>query len=312
MKEFDIFTDSGANIPDEFIRKYGICVIPYSCTVNGTERCCYDKDADFDKTAKEFYNLMRSGADVKTSLIGEDVIKDYITPSLKAGKDVLLFTISSGISGTNAQALAAKKELEEKFPGSEIFALDTANASMGSGLQVLKAAEMRADGKSAKECAEYAQENVYRYNSLATVGDLKYLRKGGRVSAVTAIAGTLLNIKPVLWANETSPAKLTVLTKERGKKKAFATIAEKFADTADKDCKLPVFIMHADCTDDADELATLLKARGAKDVVTGYYDLCTGTHVGPGTVAVFYYGKDRRKTAAEAKKLLFKPKKTEE
>lgn len=311
MFAFDIFADSGCNIPDEFIEKYKISVVPYSCTVNGEERSCYKKGVPFDETAKKFYDDMRAGAEVKTSLIGAAKFIEYLTPSLEAGRDALLFTISSGISGTFAQASEAKKALEEKYPERKVSVIDTANASMGSGLQVIKAAEMREAGADLKECADFAEENAYKYNSLATVEDLKFLRKGGRVSAVAAIAGTLLNIKPVLWANDTVPAKLTVFAKERGKKKAFATILKTFKDTAENIGEMPVAIAHADCMDDANELAAMLKEAGVKDIITVMYDLCTGTHVGPGTIALFYWGKDRKKKAAEQRKLLLFKKKAE-
>lgn len=313
MFKFDIFTDSGANLPDKFVKEYGIKVIPYSCTVNGKERLCYEKDNAFKQTATAFYNDMRAGADVKTSLIGLDRIEEYVTPTLESGRDAMIFTISSGISGTNSQARAAKEELEKKFPNNKVYVCDTANASMGSGMQVLKAARNREAGMTAAECAKYFQDHVYNYNSLATVDDLKYLRKGGRVSTVAAVAGTLLNIKPVLWANETAPAKLTVLTKERGRKKAFLTMVERLFETIDEADDQPIVITHTDCLNDAKDLAELLKARCDKEIIFEYYDLCTGAHVGPGTVALFYYGKDRRDIVNESKKglPLFKNRKSE-
>lgn len=300
MNYFDIFVDSGTNVPDDLIKKHGIGVVPYTCTVNGEERLCYEEGVSFVETAKKYYADLRNGADVKTSLIGTEKFIEYLTPSLEAGKDVLLFTISSGISGTYNQALNAKCELEKKYPACKVYVCDTANASMGSGMQALKAADLRDMGESAKACAEWVEANAYKFNSLVTVGDLKYLRKGGRVSAVTAIAGTILNIKPVLHANDASPAKLTVCAKERGKKKALAYIANAYKELAENIGDDTVYVCHADCEDDANELAAMLKERGAKEVITEYYDLCTGTHVGPGTVALFFYGKDRRPAFAAA------------
>ena len=115
MNSFDIFVDSGANIPDNLIKKHNIGVIPYSCTVNGEERLCYEKDFAFVDTAKKYYEDLRNGADIKTSLIGMDRVMQYLTPSLEAGKDVMLFTISSGISGTYNQAVNAKKNLKRNI-----------------------------------------------------------------------------------------------------------------------------------------------------------------------------------------------------
>lgn len=302
MNNFDIFVDSGANIPDELVKKHDIGVIPYSCTVNGEERLCYDRNLPFIETAKKYYDDMRNGADVKTSLIGTERFIEYLTPSLESGRDVVLLTISAGISGTYNQAVSAKEELEKKFPERKIYVCDTANASMGSGMLALKAADLRDMGESAESCAEWINQNAYRINSYVTVGDLKYLRKGGRVSAVTAIAGTILNIKPILYANNTSPAKLTVISKERGKKRALLAIANAYTENAENIENETVYICHADCEEDANELAALVKERGAKEVVLEYYDLCTGSHVGPGTVALFFYGKDRRAPAAATEK----------
>lgn len=294
--DFDIFVDSGMNIPDKFVKKHNICVIPYSCTVNGELRLCYEKDGSFVETAKKYYDDLRNGADIKTSLIGMDKIMEYLTPSLKQGKDVVLFTISSGISGTYNQAVNAKEELEKEYPDCKVYVCDTANASMGSGLQALKVADLRDMGESAETCVKWVERNAYKFNSYATVADLKYLRKGGRISTTLAIAGTILNIKPILRADGATPAKLVFFSKERGRKKALTALANAYAENVDS-LENPVSICHADCEDDANELAEMLKERGAKDIIIEYYDLCTGTHVGPGTVAVFFYGKDRRTTA---------------
>lgn len=312
MNSFDIFADSGNNIPDELIEKYEIGVIPFLCTVSGKEMACREEGVPFAETAKKFYTALRAGAEIKTSLIGEARFEEVLTPSLQAGKDVILFTITQTLSGTYAQAALAKEELEKKFPQNKVYVIDTANASMGSCLLVLKVAEMRALGAGAEECAAWAKDNAYKVNSYVTVEDLKYLRKGGRVSAVAAIAGTLLNIKPVLWANSTTPAKLEVFCKERGKKKALATILKAFDDNAENVDTQTVAIAHADCIEDANYLKEALSEKGVKNIIIDYYDLCTGGHVGPGTIALFFFGKDRRGEATETqKKGLFKNRKTE-
>lgn len=292
MNKFDIYVDSGANIPDALVKKHGIGVIPYSCTVNGVERLCYEEGGSFEETAKRYYDDLRNGADIKTSLIAMDRIIQYVTPSLEQGKDVMIFTISSGVSGTYNQAVNAKAELEKQFPERRIVVCDGANASMGMGMQALKVADLRDLGESIEECAKWVERNVYKFNSFFTVADLKYLRKGGRISTTIAIAGTLLNIKPILRADGGSPAKISSYGKERGRKKALAALAKTYQENADADSA--VAICHADCEEDANELADMVKAMGAKEVIIEYYDLCTGSHVGPGTVAIFYYGKDRR------------------
>ncbi len=300
MDAFDIYVDSAANIPDELIEKYNIGVIPYLCTVNGIERTCYEKDGIFEQTAKSYYEAMRNGADIKTSLVDAERIKSACETSMAAGKDVIMFTISSGISGTCNQANEAKKDLEAKYPNCKMYVYDSANASLGEGLQALKVASLRDLGESAKSCYDWLKNNSYKFNSYFTVGDLKYLRKGGRISTTLAIAGTILNIKPILKADSGSNAKIAFCGKERGRKKALVALADYFKRLAVQPENNTVAIAHADCEEDANELAEMLKERGAKDIIIEYYDLCTGSHVGPGTIALFFYGKDRRNEAPAA------------
>lgn len=297
MRNFDIFVDSSANIPDELVKKHNITVIPYTCTVNGVERLCYEKDMPFAETAKKFYAEIASGADVKTSLVGKERIIEAVSASAKAGKDIVMVTISSGISGTYNQALEAKKYIEETYPECSMFVLDGANASLGEGLQALKIADLRDLGESAESCAQWHSENAYKINSYFTVADLKYLRKSGRISTTLAIAGTILNIKPILKADGSDNAKIIFHSKERGRKRAIAGIAEMFKERAISPENNTVAIAHAGCEEDALALAELVKQAGARDVIIEYYDLCTVSHVGPGTLALFFYGADRKAPA---------------
>ncbi len=303
--QFDIYTDSAANIPEKLIEEHGIRVIPYLAMVNGKERLCYEHDTAFSETAKKFYEDMRAGAEVKTSLVSAERIMEAVTPSLEAGRDAVLVTISSGVSGTYAQAVEAKKQLGAKYENAKLYVCDSANASMAEGLQVLRIADLRDMGESAEECVKWQSANAYKINSYFTVGDLKFLRKGGRISATLAIAGTILNIKPILRADGGSPAKIAFCGKERGRKKALLALAEAFGQKAIQPENYTAAICHADCEEDALALADMLRERGAKDIIIEYYDLCTGSHVGPGTVALFFYGKDRRSPAeiAEAQKV---------
>ncbi len=219
---------------------------------------------------------------------------------MEAGKDAVIFTITQDLSGTNSQALHAKETLEKKYPACTLHVLDSANASMGEGLQVIKFAEMKAAGESLESCLEYWRDSVYRINSFVTVADLKYLRRSGRVSTIVALAGALLNIKPILWANGTTPAKLTVCGKERGRKKSLSAIVEAFKELVIDPENQTIAITHADCEEDALWIAEQVKALGAKNVIIEYYDLCTGSHVGPGTIALFFLGKDRHESDKNA------------
>lgn len=293
-RSFDIIVDSGANIPERFLKQRGIKVISYYFTVNGQERPCYEEGVPFRETAQRFYADMRAGAEVKTSLLTAQAFEEALLPSLEEGKDIILFIISSGISGTYRQACDAKKTLSARFPRRKIYVIDSANASMGEGLQALKVADLRDLGESVETCAAWAEENRYKLNSYLTVGDLKYLKRTGRISATLAIAGTLLNIKPVLRADGSANTKIVFFSKERGRKRALAALAEAYRERAIDPETQTVAICHGDCEEDALALAEMIRKIGVGDIIIEYYDLCTGSHVGPGTVALFFYGKDRR------------------
>ena len=298
---FDIFADSAANVPEELVKKHGINIISYRFTVNGEERMCYDPSRPFEESAKEFYALLGKGAEVKTSLVDKERIIEAVTPTLEAGRDALLITIASGISGTFFQAEIAAAELNKKYKN-KLYVCDSANASMGQGLLVLKAADLRDMGESCEACAQWIDNNAYKINSFVIVEDLKYLRKGGRISTTLAIAGTILNIKPILTADSGKNAKLVFFSKERGRKKAIGAILKAFDDNATAPENNRVAITHCDCKEDALYLAGELEKRGVKDIIIEYYDLCTGSHIGPGTMALFFTGKDRKAKAAEAEK----------
>lgn len=297
MNTFEIFVDSAANLTEEQIKQNNIGVVSFTCLVNGKEHECYEEGKPFAQTAKEFYAEMRAGAEVKTSLVNKDKIIEAVSPVLESGKDVLFVTISANVSGTYAQAVEAAEFLKKQFPERKMLVEEAYNASLGEGMLAVYAAKLRDMGQSIEACAEWIRKNKYKMNSYFTVDDLKYLRRGGRISATLAIAGTILNIKPILKAD--ANGKISFSSKERGRKKALASIAKTFAENVINPENQTVAIAHADCEEDALYLAELLKGYGAQDIVINYYDICTGIHVGPGTVALFFLGKDRRPLEAQ-------------
>ena len=303
---FDIFADSAANLTDDMVAETGIKIIPFHYIVNGQERPCYEEGTPFAKIAKEFYTELASGAEIKTSLVCEQQFIDAVTPSLENGRDAIIVTITEGLSGTFMQAMKAADALKEKFPERKVFVVDSVNASLGEGILAYRAAKMRDEGVSVDECAKWLEDNKYLLNSYVTVNDLKYLKRSGRVSTIAAVAGAILNIKPMLKADGGSPATLKVYAKERGRKKSIDALLKAFSEYAAKDFADTVCITHGDCEDEAKALAEEFKKRGATEVFIEYYDLCTGAHVGPGTLAVFFFGKDRRtpQEVAEHKKRL--------
>lgn len=298
--KFDIFTDSAANLNEEMLARTGIKVISYHCLINGEDTVCFDEGVPFAQTAESFYGKMSAGAEVSTSLVCEARILEAVLPSVRAGRDVLFITISSGISGTHSQALAAQESINQSYPDVKFIVADSAIASLGEGLLAMGAARLRDMGESIEACAKWIEDNKYKMNAYLTVNDLKYLRKGGRISATLAIAGTLLNIKPVIKADGGSQAKLTFAGKERGRRRALDALLRAFDENVISPENQTVAVAHCNCVQDALYLAEAVKQRGVRDVIVEYYDVCTGAHVGPGTVALFFTGKDRRAQAAAA------------
>ena len=304
MKEFDIYADSGANIPDELVEQCGINVISFMCNIDGVETPCYEKGKPSRETALKFYAAMREGCETSTSLINSRRFLEAITPSLEAGRDVIISTISSGISGTYKQACDAAEEAMRLYPGCRVHVFDAYNASMGEGLFDVYASRMRAQGKTFDEVVEWMEANKLNMHSVFTVSDLKYLKRGGRISATKAIAGTLLNIKPVLIASYKGVIEMAETV--RGRRKALTRLAELFGEEAVEPSRQTVAICHADCEDDAKFLADLIRQKGANDIVIEVYDICTGSHVGPGTVALFFMGDDRTICQTKEKDSLIK------
>ena len=297
QRSFDIYADSASNLTEEIIEKYDIRIVPYTCSIDGEDIEAYTNGVPFAETAKKFYNAMREGKDTKTTLVNAQKIISAVTPSLQVGRDVVFVTITSGLSGTYDQAVQAGKELKEQFPDRKFVPIDSANAAFGEGLIALYVARLREEGKSIETCAEWAENNKFHLHGICTVDSLKYLKRGGRISSLAAIAGTILNIKPVLWGDEN--AKLTVMCNERGRKKAIARMIDYFKQNIIDPENQVIAISHADCEDEALELIEKLKELGAKEFVINYYDLCTGAHAGPGTLAMFFLGTVRNKQCKE-------------
>ncbi|MGN1104364.1 MAG: DegV family protein [Candidatus Coproplasma sp.] len=291
MENFEIFVDSAANLTDELIAKHHIHVVPYTCSINGEEMECYQESVPSDEIAKKFYDAMREGAETKTTLINADKFIDAIAPVMQQGKDVLLFVITTKLSGTYNQALAAKERLKEQFPERKLLVVDSFNASLGEGLMAVYSAEKRDNGEDIDSIYKWACDNVANMNSFVTVSSLKYLKRTGRVNAAKALIGTMLKINPVVWGSHNG--ELEVLCNVRGRRKALSKLLELFKDRVIDPENQHIAIAHADCLEEAEQLAEMIKEAGAKEVIITMYDLCTGAHIGPGTIALFFMGKKR-------------------
>ena len=211
-----LYTDTSANLPLALLREYDIAVIPFSYTVNGVAED-YSEETDFD--GKAFYDAMRRGAEVKTSMVNPATAAAFFERALAQGDDVLYVGMSGGISGTAHAAALAAEELREKYPHAKIMTIDTYAASLGEGLQVLEAAELLRAGRSFEEVGDRILARRPHMCQFFTVDDLNYLKRGGRISGAAALVGSVLGIKPILRGDETGH--IVSCGKVRGNKKAY-------------------------------------------------------------------------------------------
>ncbi len=283
-----LFTDTSANLPVSITKEYGIEVVPFSYTVNGKE-VPYSAETDFN--GKAFYEAMRAGAEVKTSMINVSDFMAAFEQWIAKGDAVIYVGMSGGISGTANSAKLAAEELLEKYPAAKIAAIDTYAASLGEGFLVIETAKMIERGdpflKIVKKI-ELLRKNMCQF---FTVDDLAYLRKGGRISGAAAVVGTVLNIKPILRGDENG--KIVLCGKIRGFNKSMEALANKY-DELVFDKTADVGIAHADNPEGAQRLEDILRAKGfSGELLKVVYEPVTGSHVGPGTIALFFMGEHK-------------------
>lgn len=290
---FTIATDTSANLPTAYLQAEQIAVIPFTFHTERGEQICMDLGT-FD--AKEFYARMRKGEKVTTSQIPPQRFLDALTPILARGEDVLFVSMSSGVSGSYASGMMAAQQLREEFPDRKILFVDTYAASLGEGLLVMRAADCRREGKSIDETYALLRALRHRMGQIFTVGDLRYLRKTGRLSNLEAAVGTVLQIKPLLKGDP--EGKIVCFAKLRGRQRAIEAIAQRYeALIVDAD-QQTVGIAHADCEPDAQILAAMLRrsSHPPKDILMVDYEPVTGSHVGPGALALFFLSDDKVRT----------------
>lgn len=292
---FQIVVDSAANIPAELVKKYDIRVISFVNYVNGKKVVCFDPDLTPEEErakGKEYYDAVRAGADVKTGLVSSGDFEDLFRSILEAGDDILYFSLSKNISGTYNSARIAAEELSESFPDRKIRLIDALNASLAQGILAIYASEMRAKGMSLDETADILATYPAKMNGVFTVGDLKYLSKTGRISSSAALVGNLLSIKPILRGNK--DGFIVQFKKCRGRKSALNTLVSLVCDNTVNPEEQIIGIAHADAYEDSlyvmEEIRKRVKLRG---FINTSYDYCTGSHVGPDTIALFFMAKDR-------------------
>ena len=285
MSNFQIVTDSCCDLTGELLRRNDVACAPLSVLCNGS---LHEGTTETD-TAKDLYNAIRAGAMPTTSAVNPEGWAKAMEPALKEGKDVLCICFSSGLSTTYQSAVIAAEDLKDQYPGRTIRVIDSLCAALGQGLLVWHACRHRDAGESLEQVAQWVEDNKLNVCHWVTVDDLTHLKRGGRVSATTAMVGTLLNIKPIIMVD--NDGKLQSVAKARGRKAAMEQLAKKAAEATDKDI---MFIGHGDCQEDAEALAAILKERhGFKEVHIGYVGAVIGAHTGPGVLVAFFLGKNR-------------------
>ena len=287
MNEFVILSDSCHDLPKELIAQLNVGVAPLS--VEYDEKTVFD---DGEMAPKAFYDGIRNGKMPKTSAVNLEGWKKLMKPALAEGKDVLALCFAYGLSTTYQSAVIAADELREKYPDRKILVIDTHSASVGHGLIVWNAAKLRAEGKTIEEVYAWVEENMLHVCHWVTVNDLMHLKRGGRVSAATAVVGPMLQIKPVLIVNE--EGKLDTVAKARGRKTAMNMLVEKLAETGLPGKNDTVFLGHGDCQEDAEAVAKMLKERcGVKEVIISYVGNVIGSHTGPDVLVLAFLGEHR-------------------
>lgn len=289
-KTFILMTDSSADLPPELIAQLGLDVIPLSVNIENETFLNYPDERDI--STHEFYEKLRGGANATTSAANVETFLKAMSVHLEQGLDVLYLGFSSGLSSTyNASEIAAQ-ELSEKYPERTILTVDTLCASLGQGLLVYLTAQEIQKGASIEDAAQFAEDTKLHLCHWFTVDDLFFLKRGGRVSATTALLGTALGIKPVLHVDD--EGHLINVSKARGRKNSILALADRMAQSATNPSQQTIFISHGDCLADAEFLANYLRDRyGLKDIVINYVGPVIGAHSGPGTLALFFVGSAR-------------------
>lgn len=289
---YRIFTDTSANLPTDLTEAKGITVVPFSYCLNGEEFMCTDTRS-FDGAG--FYGAIRKHASVSTSQINPFRYEEYMEPVLQAGSDILYIGMSSGISGSFASSSVAIEQLRAKYPERDIRAVDTLSASLGEGIVVLKAVEYLEHGMDIDEAEKRLNELSRKVCQIFIVDDLMHLRRTGRLSNAVALAGAVLQIKPMLKGNE--KGQIVCIKKERGRRRAIESLVKVYENYIENAEEQIVGISHADCAEDAEYLATRLRSVAApKEILTVCYEPVTGSHVGPDTLALFFVGRDGFRT----------------
>ncbi len=291
MKSFTLVTDSACDLPIELLRELDIPLLPLEFFF-GEKQYFDTKDEKNSMSYTDFYNRMRAGETPTTCAVPIGRIEEFLENQAAADKDVLYIAFSSGLSTTCNSGMIAAANVRQKYPDRKIFVVDSLCASLGQGLLVYLCAQKANEGASIEEVHDYAEGIKLNICHFFTVDDLKYLKRGGRVSATTALVGGILNIKPLLHVD--NEGHLIKLDKAKGRKSSISSIAAYFKGNDLPESRKVAFICHGDCMEDATMLSNILKNDyGFEKVIIGYAGPVIGAHAGPGVLAAFFVGGKR-------------------
>ena len=290
MSEFVLMTDSSADLSQKMVQELGVTVLPLSFTIQGKVYRNYPDNREMDLPL--FYDMLRAGELATTSAVNVAEYTQAVEPILQEKKDVLILAFSSGLSSTYQASVLAAEELREKYPDRKIYTVDTLCASLGQGLLVYLAVQEQRKGKNIEEVRDWAESTKLHLCHQFTVDDLHFLKRGGRISATTAVVGSMLQIKPVLHVD--NEGRLINIGKARGRQASLKALVDKMEKTVTEEGKKTVFISHGDCRKDAVAVADMVRERfGTQDIRINYVGPVIGAHSGPGTLALFYLGTER-------------------
>ena len=289
MKDFVITADSNCDLPDHYIKDNKIGIIPHYYDLEGTT---YGDEVNLTPT--DFYNKMRKGLMPTTMASNPEVIRTTFQAYLDQGYHILHISFSSALSGGCSNVVTGANEICEENPGAKIIVIDTLNASLGEGMFIMKAVRMKEEGKSLEEIADWLEEHKQDFCVRFTVDDLNHLYRGGRITKTTAIIGSMINVKPILYLNP--DGQLVALTKARGRKKSLITIVDHMLESMGQyaESNDPICIAHGDALEDAQYLEGLIKEKlPDKEIIINYVSPSIGAHSGPGTIGLCYMGEIR-------------------
>ena len=284
---YRIITDTGCDYPEQMYQDLNLGLVRLTVNFRGEAVNTYSEE-----WLKDMFHGLRAGESASTAAANPMDWADVIEPVLAGGEDALVLVFSSGLSTTYQSAVIAANELMEKYPDRKVNVVDTLCASLGQGLFVYYACKKRDEGLDLEALPAWCEEKKFNLCHWFTVDDLMYLKRGGRISAATALVGTMLQIKPILHMDD--EGHLINVSKVRGRKAAIEAIAKKLGETGLPGENDTIFICHGDCMEDAQYLGKLAKEKyGVKNVFIYYVGAVIGSHSGPGTLSIFYLGQHR-------------------